>query len=42
MDDAARGPLGSVTMILKNTILSVGSIGAVIVVLALAFDPFIQ
>ncbi len=42
VEDATRGPLGSLTMLLTRTILSLGSIGAVIVVLALAYEPFVQ
>ena len=42
MDDASRGPLGSTAMLFQHTIVSLCSIGAVLVILALAFDPFVQ
>ena len=42
MDDASRGPLGSTIMLFQHTVLSLCSIGAVLVILALAFDPFVQ
>ena len=42
MDDASRGPLGSTIMLFQHTVLSICSIGAVLVILALAFDPFVQ
>lgn len=42
MDDAARGPLGSVTMLFSWTTMSLCSVGAIIVIVALTFDPFIQ
>ena len=42
MDDASRGPLGSTVMIFQHTIRSICAIGAVLVILALAFDPFVQ
>ncbi|KAJ9615109.1 hypothetical protein H2200_001183 [Cladophialophora chaetospira] len=43
LDDAARGPLGSLTsMLIRRTIVSLCSIGAAIMFLALAYDPFVQ
>ena len=42
MDDAARGPLGSVTMLFSWTTMSLCFVGAVIVIIALGFDSFIQ
>ena len=41
-DDASRGPYGSVYMLFHHSFLSLASIGAVITILTLAFDPFVQ
>jgi hypothetical protein len=42
LDDASRGPMGSVLALCSETLMSVCSVGAVITILALAFDPFLQ
>ncbi|KAJ9613520.1 hypothetical protein H2200_003462 [Cladophialophora chaetospira] len=42
LDDASRGPFGSVLALSQQTFVSVCSIGAVIVILSLAYDPFLQ
>ena len=42
LDDAARGPLGSLITLFEQTFLSICSIGAFIIVLALAYDPCLQ
>ncbi len=41
-DDASRGALGSFKMLVKRTGNIVAIIGAVLIILALIFDPFIQ
>ncbi|KAL4886121.1 hypothetical protein BJY04DRAFT_213656 [Aspergillus karnatakaensis] len=41
-DHASRGPLGSLYMIFAHKGLSLASLGAMVVVLLLAFDPFLQ
>ena len=41
-DDASRGPLGALTLFATRPMLSVASVGAVVTVLALVFDPFVQ
>lgn len=41
-EDACRGPLGAVQLLFDNTRTSLGLIGAGIVLLALAYDPFGQ
>jgi len=42
-DQASRGPLGAVKLLFRTTaIRSIASIGAVITILALAIDPFVQ
>lgn len=41
-DQASRGPLGAMKLLLGGTARSVASIGAVITILALALDPFVQ
>lgn len=41
-DDSSRGPLGSITLLRHHKGRSVVSLGAIILVLMLAFDPFIQ
>lgn len=41
-DQASRGPLGATKLLLGKTGRSVASIGAVITILALALDPFVQ
>ncbi len=42
LDEATRGPLGSLRLLVKSTVLSLAAIGAVIVVLGLTYDPIIQ
>lgn len=42
LDDASKGPLGSIMIFFGHTALSLCSIGAVVVVLGLAYDPFVQ
>ena len=42
MDDASRGPLGSITMLTDRSFKPLASAGAVVIILALAFDPFVQ
>ena len=42
LDKSSRGPLGSLSMLLSKTVVSTNSMGAVIIMLALAFDPFFQ
>jgi hypothetical protein len=42
MDDAARGTLGALFLLGHRTVLSICAVGAVIMIAALAFDPFIQ
>ncbi|KAJ5726303.1 uncharacterized protein N7483_007660 [Penicillium malachiteum] len=41
-DSASRGPWGSLTILLKDKCRSLVTIGALVVLLAMAFDPFIQ
>lgn len=41
-DDASRGPLGAFRMLYAGTRTSFASFGALIIILALAFDPFVQ
>ena len=41
-DNAHRGPLGSAYMLMDLTLWSFASLGAIITILALAFDPFVQ
>ncbi|KAJ9652314.1 hypothetical protein H2198_008402 [Neophaeococcomyces mojaviensis] len=41
-DDASRGPLGSLRMLSEKTRWSLGSVGALLTLLALLFDPFVQ
>jgi hypothetical protein len=41
-DTASRGPLGSVVVLLKHKRQSLVSLGAIIIVFALVFDPFMQ
>ncbi|KAI1846948.1 hypothetical protein JX266_006823 [Neoarthrinium moseri] len=42
LDEASRGPLGSLQMLFARTVSSVASLGAVITLLSLATDPFVQ
>ena len=42
LDEASRGPLGSMQLIFGPTIRSLASVGAVITVLAIAFEFFLQ
>jgi hypothetical protein len=41
-DDASRGPMGSLTILIQHCGWSLASLGAYITILALAFDPFVQ
>ncbi|KAE8349942.1 hypothetical protein BDV28DRAFT_151407 [Aspergillus coremiiformis] len=41
-DNASRGPLGSITILFQHKACSLVSLGALITILALAFDPFMQ
>lgn len=41
-DDASRGPLGAVIMLWTEARKSIASIGAVLTLLAVAYDPFVQ
>lgn len=41
-DDASRGPWGSITLLFSQRATSMASLGALVTVLALAFDPFVQ
>ncbi|KAL2849938.1 hypothetical protein BJY01DRAFT_245734 [Aspergillus pseudoustus] len=41
-DSASRGPLGSLFMVLQDKGRSLVSLGSVVTILALAFDPFVQ
>ena len=41
-DDASRGPIGAVALLISRTRNSVASIGAIITILALVFNPFVQ
>ena len=41
-EDASRGPLGSVSLLMNHTVRSTAALGAIITILALAFDPFAQ
>lgn len=42
LDEASRGPYGSLAMLFKKPAFSLSALGAVITVLSLGFDPFIQ
>ena len=41
-DDASRGPMGSLIIMIEHRGWSLVSLGALITILALAFDPFVQ
>lgn len=41
-DDASRGPLGAVVMLYSHATRSFASFGSLLILLALAFDPFVQ
>lgn len=41
-DSASRGPLGSLMVIFKHRGQSLVSLGAIVIILALAFEPFLQ
>lgn len=41
-DDASRGPLGALRMLSGHTAYSMASIGALLTLLAMALDPFVQ
>lgn len=42
LDEASRGPLGSIEMLFHRTIFSVASLGSVVTLLNLAVGPFVQ
>ncbi|KAJ9615718.1 hypothetical protein H2200_001795 [Cladophialophora chaetospira] len=42
IDDASRGPLGSIRLLCSGTGKSFASLGAIIIILAIVFDPFLQ
>ncbi len=42
LDEASRGPLGSFKMLFGRVAASTASLGALITIFALAFDPFVQ
>ncbi|KAJ5750761.1 hypothetical protein N7533_007789 [Penicillium manginii] len=42
LDSAGRGPLGSMASLFQKTRRSLASVGAAVLILLLAFDPFIQ
>jgi len=42
LDEASRGPFGSMAMLVGKTAFSIPALGAMITVLSLAFDPFVQ
>ncbi|KIX98285.1 uncharacterized protein Z520_05586 [Fonsecaea multimorphosa CBS 102226] len=42
VDEASRGPLGSLILLLGNTMASLCYIGAIIIILGLVYEPFIQ
>ncbi|CAG8947796.1 unnamed protein product [Penicillium salamii] len=42
LDSASRGPLGSIATFFQKTRRSLASLGAAVIILLLAFDPFIQ
>jgi len=41
-DEACRGPLGATKLLFGRTALSFASLGAIVTVLGLAVDPFVQ
>ena len=41
-DEASRGPLGALKLLFSRQVLSLGSLGALIILLSLAMDPFFQ
>ncbi|KAJ5403245.1 hypothetical protein N7509_003116 [Penicillium cosmopolitanum] len=41
-DDASRGPLGALYLLFQHRGLSIASLGAIVTVLSMALDPFIQ
>lgn len=42
LEDAARGPLGSVVILFNHTLQSLCYLGAIIIILCLVYEPFIQ
>lgn len=40
--DASQGPLGCVVLLTREAFLSLASVGAIITILSLAYDPFLQ
>ncbi|KAJ5605695.1 hypothetical protein N7510_008476 [Penicillium lagena] len=41
-DDATRGPMGSLILLLQHQGLSLASLGAIVTIFAVALDPFVQ
>ncbi|CAI7629279.1 unnamed protein product [Penicillium pancosmium] len=41
-DDASRGPLGALYLLFQHRGLSIASLGAIVTVLSMALDPFVQ
>ncbi|KAJ9500661.1 hypothetical protein H2202_003877 [Exophiala xenobiotica] len=41
-DDASRGPLGCAALLTTKAFLSLASVGAIVTILSLAYDPFLQ
>lgn len=41
-DDASRGPLGATRFVLGGTVRSLATLGALVTILGLAIDPFVQ
>jgi hypothetical protein len=42
LDEASRGPLGSVQVLFGKTVFSVASLGAIVTLITLIVDPFIR
>ncbi|KAK3073299.1 hypothetical protein LTR53_005251 [Teratosphaeriaceae sp. CCFEE 6253] len=41
-DDASRGPWGSATLLFSTNLKPLSTVGALVTIMALAFDPFVQ
>ncbi|KAJ5766581.1 uncharacterized protein N7511_004197 [Penicillium nucicola] len=41
-DDASRGPLGAMYLLFQHRGLSIASLGAIVTILSMALDPFVQ
>ncbi|KAJ5432121.1 uncharacterized protein N7458_011277 [Penicillium daleae] len=41
-DNARRGPLGALCLLFQHRGLSIASLGAIVTILAMALDPFVQ